>query len=239
MSADSLSSAISPEQRAAARIVGFLYVIQMAVAVFGESFVRGRLIVADAAKTAENIAGSERLFRLSIAGDLFVYAGVLVLTWGLYVVLRPVNRNLALLAVFFRLVEIAVLCAATVNSLVVLRLLSGAEDLKALEAGQRHSWIKLAYSTQGYGMLVGFILLGLGSALFAYLFWKSRYVPRGLALLGIVGSLLLSVVTWAAIVFPGLRVLGLSYMMPLGLYEVGLGLWLILKGIRAPAGAPA
>ena len=238
MSADSLPSAISPEQRAVARIVGFLYVIQMAVAVFGESFVRGRLIVADAAKTAENIAGSERLFRLSIAGDLFVYAGVLVLTWGLYVVLRPVNRNLALLAAFFRLVEVAVLCAATVNSLVVLRLLSGAEDLKALEAGQRHSWIKLAYSTQGYGMLVGFILLGLGSALFAYLFWKSRYVPRGLALLGIVGSLLLSVVTWATIVFPGLRVLGLSYMMPLGLYEVGLGLWLIFKGIRAPAGAP-
>src|SRR5207245_10497706 len=108
MAADSLASAIAPEQRAAARIVGFLYVIQMAVAVFGESFVRGRLIVADAGKTAENIVASERLFRLSIAGDLFVYAGVLVLTWGLYVVLRPVNRNLALLAAFFRLVETAV-----------------------------------------------------------------------------------------------------------------------------------
>ena len=104
MGTDSVPFAIAPEQRAAARIVGFLYVIQMAVAVFGESFVRGRLIVADAAKTAENIVGSERLFRLSIAGDLFVYAGVLVLTWGLYVVLRPVNRNLALLAAFFRLV---------------------------------------------------------------------------------------------------------------------------------------
>ena len=235
----SLPSAITPEQRSAARIVGFLYVIQMAVAVFGESFVRSRLIVGDPAKTAENILGSERLFRLSIAGDLFVYAGVLVLTWGLYVLLRPVNRNLALLAAFFRIVETAVLCAATVNSLVILKLVSGAEDLKALEAGQRQSWVKLAYSTQGYGMLVGFILLGLGSALFAYLFWKSRYVPRGLALLGIVGSLLLSVVTWATIVFPGLKVLGLSYMMPIGLYEVGLGLWLIFKGIRAPAGAAA
>jgi hypothetical protein len=232
-------SAITPEQRSAARIVGYLYVIQMAVAVFGESFVRGRLVVADAAKTAENIAASERLFRLSIAGDLFVYAGVLVLTWGLYVVLRPVNRNLALLAAFFRVVETAVLCAATVNSLVMLKLLSGSQDLKAFEAGQKQSWVKLAYSTQGYGMSVGFILLGLGSTLFAYLFWKSRYVPGGLALLGIVGSLLLSVVTWATIVFPGLRVLGLSYMMPLGLYEVGLGFWLIFKGLRAPAGAPA
>ena len=235
----SVSSAITPEQRAAARLVGFLYVIQMVVAVFGESFVRGRLIVADAAKTAENIAGSEGLFRLSIAGDLFVYTGVLVLVWGLYVVLRPVNRNLALLAAFFRIVETAVLCAATVNSLVILKLVSGAEELKAFDAGQRNAWVRLTYSTQGYGMFVGFILLGLGSALFAYLFWKSRYVPRGLALLGIVGSLLLSVVTWATIIFPGLRVLGLSYMMPIGLYEVGLGFWLIFKGIRAPAAAPA
>ena len=134
MGGESFPSAITPEQRSAARIVGFLYVIQMAVAVFGESFVRGRLIVADAAKTAENIVASERLFRLSIAGDLFVYAGVLVLTWGLYVVLRPVNRNLALLAAFFRLVETAVLCAATVSSLVMIKLLSRTEDLNALEA---------------------------------------------------------------------------------------------------------
>src|SRR5712691_12142440 len=116
---------IEPAQRTAAKIAGFLYVFQMALALFGETYVRGRLIVrGDATKTAQNIIGAERLFRLSIAGDLVVYTTVIVLIWALYVVVRPVNKNLALLAVFFRLVENAVLCVATVNSLVVLRLLS-------------------------------------------------------------------------------------------------------------------
>jgi hypothetical protein len=83
-------------------------------------------------------------------------------------------------------------------------------------------------------MSVGFILLGLGSTVFACLLLKSRYVPRALAVLGIVSSLVLAVVTLAIIVFPGLGALGLTYMMPMGVYEVGLGLWLLIKGIQAP-----
>jgi hypothetical protein len=158
----------------------------------------------------------------------------MVLTWALYVLLRPVNRHLALLGAFFRLSELAVLCIATVNSLVVLRLLGGAEYLKTFDASQLHSLVMLAYTTQGLGMSVGFILLGLGSAVFAYLLLKSRYVPRPLALLGIFSSLLLALGTLAIIVFPRLGATGMAYMMPMGLYEVGLGLWLLAKGLKRP-----
>jgi hypothetical protein len=230
--------AIEPAQRTAAKIAGFLYVFQMATAVFGESFVRGQLIVrGDAAKTAENILGSERLFRLSIAGDLVTYTGVIVLTWALYVVLRPVDKNLALLGVFFRLVENAVLCVATVNALVALRLLSGPDYLKTFDTGQLQSLARLALSVQGMGMTVAFILLGLGSTVFAYLLLKSRYVPRALAGWGLFASLVLALGTLLIVVFPDLGdILGLAYMAPMGIYEVGLGLWLLVKGIRAPTG---
>jgi Domain of unknown function (DUF4386) len=129
-------AAITPAQRTAARIVGFLYVFQMAVEVFGESYVRERLVVAgDATKTALNIMADERLFRLSIAGDLVTYTSVIVLIWAFYAMVRPVNRNLALRAAFFRLVENAVLCVATVNSLIVLRLLSGAVQVAICPQG--------------------------------------------------------------------------------------------------------
>lgn len=226
---------IEPAQHTAAKVVGFLYLFQMATAIFGESYVRGQLIVGDVTKTAQNIIGSEQLFRLSIAGDLVTYTGVIVLTWALYVLLRPVNKNLVLLAVFFRLAETAILCVATVNSLVALRLLSGAEYLKTFEASQLHSLARLAISVQGLGMSVGFILLGLGSTVFAYLLLKSRYVPRALAAWGIFSSLVLAIVTWTIIVFPSLgHVLGLGYMAPMFFYEVGLGLWLLVKGIHAP-----
>src|ERR1041385_9248584 len=132
MTADTLSMSeatysATPAQHSAAKIIGIIYPIQMATGIFGEVFVRGQLIAReDPARTAENIVASEQLFRLSIAGDLLTYILVMVLTWALYVLLRPVNRHLALLGAFFRLSELAVLCVAAVNSLIVLRLLSGA-----------------------------------------------------------------------------------------------------------------
>jgi hypothetical protein len=226
---------IDPAQHTAAKIVAILYPIQMATGVFGEVVARGQLIVpGDPTKTAENIIAGERLFRLSIAGDLVTYILVMVLTWALYVLLRPVNRNLALLGAFFRLSELAVLCVATVSSLVVLQLLSGARYLQPLAPEHLHSFVAVAIDAQGSGMRVGFILLGLGSAIYAYLLLKSAYVPKALALLGIFGALLLALGTLAIIVFPTLGRVGMSYMMPMGLYEVGLGFWLLFKGIRAP-----
>lgn len=227
---------LEPAQRTAARLVGILYLVQMATGIFGQVVVRDPLIVrGDAEKTAQNIMAHEGLFRLSIAGDLITYAGVIVLIYALYVVLRPVRRNLALLAVLFRLAENAVLCLATVNSLVVLKLLGRGESLKTFEAGQLHSLATLALSIQGMGMSVGFVLLGLGSTVFSYLWLKSRYIPRVLALWGIFSSVLLAGGTLAIIIFPSLEALGMIYMMPMGLYEVGLGLWLLIKGIQAPA----
>ena len=231
----SIPPTIEPAQRTAALIVGIIYPIQMITGVFGEVIARGQLVVrGDPAGTAENIMASERLFRLSIAGDLITCILVMVLTWALYVLLRPVNRNLALLGAFFRLSELAVLCIATVNSLVILRLLSAAHFRQSFEPAQIHSIVTLAINAQGAGMSVGFILLGLGSAIFAYLLLKSGYVPRALALLGIFGALLLAFGSLAIIVFPTLGRIGMSYMMPMGIYEVGLGFWLLIKGIRAP-----
>src|SRR5262245_23550997 len=106
----------------AARFAGALYLLQMALGIFGESVVRGSLIVpGDATRTAHNILASEGLFRAGIATDVATYLTVLVLVWALYVLLRPVNRSLALLALLLRMTELAVQLGATVFSLVALK----------------------------------------------------------------------------------------------------------------------
>jgi hypothetical protein len=223
---------IEPAQRTAARVVGALYLLQMATGVFGQVFVRDRLIVhGNVEKTAQNIIAHERLFRLSIAGDLITYTAVIVLIWAFYIVVRPINRNLALLAVLFRLAENVVLCVATICSLVALRLLSGTGDLKAFLPEQLYSLATLIIHVQGLGMNVGFVLLGLGSALFAWVLLKARYVPAALPILGIFGSLLLAVGTLAVLIFPRLGSVAMACMMPMGLYEVSLGLWLLVRGL--------
>lgn len=232
----------STERARAGRLAGALYLTQMAFGVFGESFVRGSLIVpGDATRTAQNIMASEQLFRLGIVTDLITYVGVIVLTWALYVLLSPVNRNLALLAAFLRVTENALLCVVTINSATVLALLSGPDLLQGFDAAQVHSLARLFIRAQGAGMNIGFILLGLGSAVFAYLLLKSRYVPRLLAALGIFGSALLALTSFVVILSPALRPYQLPLMIPMGIYEVTLGAWLLFKGanLKSPVAVAA
>ena len=96
------ANTLEPFQHTAAKVVGFFYLFTNATAIAAFS-IRGKLMVMrDAAQTAANIAGSERLFRVGIALELITVAGVLALLWGLYVVLRPVDRNLVWLGGFLR-----------------------------------------------------------------------------------------------------------------------------------------
>ena len=214
-----------------------MYLIQMATGVFAEVWARGSLIVRDnPTQTAQNIIDSEQLFRIGIASDLVTYICVLLATWALYVLLKPIDRNLALLAVLLRLIELAIHFNVTVNSLTVLHLLSGGAYLNAIEPSQLHSLSQLALGVQAAGMNMGFIPLGLGSAVFAYLLFKERYVPRVLAGWGVFSSLLLAAYALSVIVYPRTGALQLVPMLPMGIYEVSLGFWLLLKGAKIRSG---
>ena len=87
-----------------ARIGGVLYLIIIVAGIFGEMFVRDNLIVSgDATATANNIMASQLLWRIGIAGDLLMHVCDIPLMLIFYLLLRPVNKNLALLAVLFNL----------------------------------------------------------------------------------------------------------------------------------------
>lgn len=235
------NSSTEAAQARAGRLAGAMFLFVNAAGVFAEVFVRGSLLSGDAAMVAQNIIDSERLFRLGIVSDLVMYAGGLVLIWALYVLLVPVNRDLALLAALLRVVETAVGVAAVLGSLIAVQLLGGAEYLSAFAPGELHALSRLARNVFSFGQDVGFVFLGLGSALFAYLLLTSRFVPRVLAGWGVFASLLLTVYNLVIVVFPA-AVDTLMYVAiaPMGLYEISIGFWLLLKGpdLRAsPAGS--
>src|SRR5215831_666991 len=93
---------VDESQRKAAKVAGILYLFTILAANFAEFYVRRELIVpADALRTATNIAQHEQLFRLSITVDLIMLAASVMLVVALYVIFKPVSRNLALLAVFW------------------------------------------------------------------------------------------------------------------------------------------
>jgi Domain of unknown function (DUF4386) len=229
------SNQLQPVHRRIARLVGFLYLFTNATAIF--AFVaRQKLIVPrDPAQTAANIVDSERLFRTAIAFELITVACVIVLVWGLYVVLRPIDRNVVWLATFLRLTENFVLAFVTVLELAVLVILKGSGQLQSFNTEQIHALTYALFRVYDTTFNVGFLFLGLGSAIFSYLWWQSRYIPRLLAGWGVFASSLMAIASLAIIVFPGLRAMGMAHMMPMGLYEFGLGFWLLIIGIRQPA----
>jgi uncharacterized protein DUF4386 len=226
-----MTVSLDESQRKAGRVVGFAYLAALVPAAFAEFYVAGQLIVAgSAAETARNVIAHERLFRLGIASNLIVWMMDVVLVTALYVVLERVNRNLALLAAFFRLLETAVLANSTLSDLDVLRVLSGADYLQAFEAERLQALARLSMGAHGAAYGVGLMFFGVGSSVFGYLWFKSRYIPKVLAGWGVFSSSLVGACVFAFVIFPDLsKVLTPAYLVPIFIFELTMGLLLLFK----------
>jgi hypothetical protein len=230
--------ALEESRRKAATVVGVAYLFALAPAVFAEFYVRTHLVAFDnVAQTAQNIVAHERLFRLGIASNLTVFAADVVLIIALYVVLKPVNRGLAQLATAWGLIETATLVAVTLSDFDVLRILSGAGYLHAFEADQLQALARLSLGAHGDVYNVGLVFAGLRSTTFCYLWFTSRLIPRTLAAWGVLASFLMGASAFSFIIVPELTaVVGVAiYGAPIFLFELTMGLWLLLKGL-APSG---
>jgi hypothetical protein len=235
------SPSIDRSQRTAARIVGWMYLLAIPPAVFSQFYVPSRLFVyGNAGATAHNIISHERLFRLGIASNLLDFAIDAVLITALYIVLRRVNNSLAVLASVWRVIETSILVAVvTISDFETLRVLSNADYLRVIDAGHLQAFARLAIGGHNSGYNVGLLFAGLGSTVFCWLWFKSGYIPRALAALGVVASLLLATSTFAFIIFPDLpKLVTVGYYGgPIFLFELTMGFWLLFKGIKP--GAPA
>ena len=226
------NKSIIASQSKAAKVAGFMYLIGMAVSIFVELYLRGSLIVrGNALETADKIMAHETQFRVAIVLDLLTYVSVVLLVWALYILLKPVNKNLALLATFLRLAEVSFFCVILLGNFVVLHVLSNENYLRTFETGQLQALSRLVLLTRGDAYTIGFSLLGMGSTVFSYLLLKSNYVPKLLAGWGIFSSLLL-VLGFITVIFPELRKVVLPSQVPMFIYEVGLGFWFLVKGVK-------
>lgn len=230
--------AVDESQRNAAKVAGILYLFTILTANLTEFYVRHQMMVpGDAVRTATNIAEHQQLFRIGITGDLIMLAANVMLVVALYVVLKPVSRNLALLAMCWGLIECSV-AAATVGIDFAAVLSLSANSFPALNTEQLQAMARLLISLDAGGNRVAALFFGLGSTLFCSLWFKSRYIPRLLAALGILASLVPTFIPLSTIVFASLADMPLRRArsgIPIAIFEVIVGLWLLVRGINAPA----
>jgi hypothetical protein len=223
---------ISPQVYA--RIAGVLYLLNIACGLFGQIYVRGHLVVAgDALTTAHRIMGAEFLFRCGIAGDLIMHITDVPMTVIFYVLLRPVSRDLSLLAALFGMLQTAILCANKLNLVTVLLLLGGSNYLKAFDPNQLQALVSLLLTLHEYGFAIGLIFFGVSCIVTGYLMFRSEYFPRTLGVLQAIAGVYYLINSFAQLLSPSLaNKMFPAIVLPAFIGELATCVWLIVKGVN-------
>ncbi len=161
---------------------------------------------------------------------------------GLFPVLRPYGERIALAHLCFRFLEAVVI---TVGIVAVLSLLTVSQDFVAAaapDASTYHVSGALLHAVYKWTSMFGpLFFLGVNTLMYSSLLYRSRLVPRPLAVLGLSGATL--VLVYALLVTFGVAVQGsdlfMLLAMPIAVYEMILAGWLIVKGFNPAATAPA
>jgi hypothetical protein len=220
----------APWHRRTAIGVGVLFIVGDIAGVLSYVVTHGLLDGRDALTT---IAANQSRLALGALLVLVMGLALAMIPVVMYPIFKRYNEVLALGTVVFRgaLETVAyVSCAGT--WLVLLEL--SREPAAVASAGAPHvqTLTGLLVATQGsVATWLISIVFSLGALMFYYLFYQSRLIPRWLSIWGLVGATLYLAAPLLDMFGHGLGLL----MAPLAVAEIVLSVWLIAKGLNAPA----
>jgi hypothetical protein len=225
---------VEASPRVLSRIGGVLYLIIIVLGLFGEAVVRGRIVVpGDAAATAANLKSMESLWRFGIATELFLLICSVVLALILYILMRPVSKDLALLAAFFNLISVAIEAAYSLQLVEALFPLGNAGYLKAFAPEQLHAMASLSAKSHVYGFGVALIFFACFCLVIGYLIFRSGYLPKAVGVLMQIAGLSYLTNSFALILVPSFadRIFA-AFALPAFVGEASFCLWLLVKGVN-------
>jgi hypothetical protein len=216
-----------------ARMVGAFYLLVIVFGGFSEGYVRGTLIVpGDAAVTAQRILASSELWQLSVAGNLIVPLIAVVLKWMEYLLLRPVNRNLALLNLILTLVSLGIEAVSKVFLLFMLPVLHNAGTAGPFTTAQLEGIALIAYDLHNITFNVALMFFGGACLVCGRLICLSGYLPKLVGLLLQAAGTSYLILTFVAFFAPDLA--GQTIPVLFGvilLGEASYCLWLLVMGV--------
>lgn len=213
-----------------ARIAGILYLVITVAAIVAHMVVPSTLIVPDdTVTTVANITASQDLFRMGgIGAELIVLLSEVVLSIILYVLFKPVNRTVSLLAAVSRLIMTTIHGINLLNYIFVLYIINES----AFDAEQSNALVSMFLDAHSYGFTIGIAFLVIHVFALGMLIYQSNYIPRVLGILFLIAGVgylfdtvgLLFVESYTTT--PG--VIAMSIAMP----EIAFPLWLLVKGVK-------
>lgn len=238
--ATTLAGELTPPEvlRRYGRTAGVAMLLSIVFGFIGELYLPGRLIVrGDAAATAANILANPMLFRSTFATYLVEGICDVLLSVLFYVILKPVDRNLALISAFFGIVSMvtfAISQGAFYSASLILRDTHG---MAAFTVEQRNALALLALRVSSTIAVLFLIMYGIATTIRGYLIAKSGYIPTAIGVLLIVGGLGFILRTTTYILAPSLS--SPIMLLPMALGGIPLMVWLLFKAKGFGAGAVA
>jgi len=231
---------VDTSQRKVVRVAGFMFLFSLIVPLLNWTFILSKLIVAEnVIATANNIMANELLFRIGISIELIMSVGLIVLALALYIILKPVNKNLALLALLWKLAEAIIVAVIVLISFIALQILNGEAYLTVFTLEQLQAPVGFLLNEHTVLYSIPMVFLGLDMIVFSYLFFKSKYIPKILAGFGILSFALIFIHALMYIITPKYATMLINQIIfyaPSGLFEIIIGIWLLFKGINVQQG---
>jgi len=222
----------SKAQQKYGRLAGCLYLGVIIAALAGGLILSHVAGSGDFDETAKRIAAYEHLYRLGLSVVVVASLGSVLLAFALYATLKPVDSLLAQLAMIFCLGDSFLALVVRMCGFVRVQLYVSAQTGRAGMITAQ-TLIDLMRKIAGATENLGGISFGIGSLLFFYLFFKSAYIPRILAALGLLASVIWTGIYIANLVFPERHSLfQLICFPPMALAEVITGFYLMLFTAR-------
>jgi hypothetical protein len=213
-------------------MAGLFYLIFILTTVLA-TYVRSQFIVSgDAATTANNIVASQGLFRVGFVTELVSAVFFLLAAWALYVLLKPVNKNLALLFLLLNLGGVAVECINALNLYAALQFLSGVNYLTAFQTDQLQAMAMSYLNLYTNGFLIAQIFFSAWLLPLGYLIYKSRFLPKFLGLLLILDFF--GNMSWflQGFLLPDYGILAYPGNVISFIAEISLTLWLLIMAVK-------
>lgn len=213
-----------------ARAAGVAMLLSLVFGLIGELYLPGKIIVAgDAAATAANITGNPTLFRLTFASYLVEGICDVALCVFWYILLKPVDRNLALLSAFFGIVSMVTFAVAQASFFASSLVLRETGGMLAFSVEQRQALALLSIRIAGMIAWLFVCMYGIATMIRGYLIMRSGYLPRVLGILFIIGGAGFFLRSATYIVAPSYS--SPVLLLPMALAGIPMMFWLLFRGI--------
>jgi len=211
------------------RLLGAVFLLQALGSLIG-GLIRDSIIgTGDIIDSMTNISKNTSLIQVSIATEMITGFAVVMLGALLYLTLKKQDMKIALVAMGLYLMEVATIIISGIALFALSRISQESVVAGHPDYLQTLGTLFLEIHEFAFGTVLMFFF-AFGATLFYYLFYRSGYLPQGLALFGFLVALLSSI----GILFVLFDIsVPLFYVLILHLpFELGTGLWLLVKGIR-------